>query len=152
MVATGERKRWILATENMKPGDVLKNSMHLAETPGTSQLIIYWEFNEPIVLEIFTKLFARFYKLTHIFRKIGTCGGRKKFFNVFFLFWPLIVRGKEGDTYPLGSLPVGSLVNCVEQFPGHGGFYARAAGTSAMVCRIVMQDWKNLTWYVNRLW
>ena len=40
MVATGERKRWILATENMKPGDVLKNSMHLAETPGTSQLII----------------------------------------------------------------------------------------------------------------
>ena len=41
MVATGERKRWVLATENMKPGDLLKNSMYLTETPGTCKLIIY---------------------------------------------------------------------------------------------------------------
>ncbi|NWI08211.1 RM02 protein, partial [Crypturellus soui] len=29
LVAGGNRKRWIIATENMQPGDVLKNSAHI---------------------------------------------------------------------------------------------------------------------------
>ncbi|XP_014222155.1 39S ribosomal protein L2, mitochondrial [Trichogramma pretiosum] len=34
----------------------------------------------------------------------------------------------EGDCYPLGALPVGTLVNCVEKYPGLGGFLIHAAG------------------------
>ena len=47
------------------------------------------------------------------------------------------VKAQEGDAHPLGALPVGSLVNCVEQYKGSGGQVARAAGTTAQVLRKV---------------
>lgn len=38
------------------------------------------------------------------------------------------VSAKEGDAYPLGALPVGTLVNNLEIQPGKGSEYIRAAG------------------------
>jgi len=49
------------------------------------------------------------------------------------------VRPNEGDAYPVGSLPVGTIVCCVEAFPGAGGYFARGAGTSCTVLRKVGQ-------------
>ena len=37
LVASGERKRWIIATQNMKPGDLIKSSRVLSKAPGESQ-------------------------------------------------------------------------------------------------------------------
>jgi len=51
------------------------------------------------------------------------------------LIFVLIVRPTEGDSYPLGSLPIGTLVCCVERYPGEGGLVARSAGVSAMLLR-----------------
>lgn len=39
------------------------------------------------------------------------------------------MSAKEGDAYPLGALPVGTLVNNVEIQPGKGSEYIRAAGS-----------------------
>ncbi|XP_054002524.1 39S ribosomal protein L2, mitochondrial [Hylaeus anthracinus] len=39
------------------------------------------------------------------------------------------VRAFEGDAYPLGALPIGTIVHCVEKYPGLGGFLIHAAGT-----------------------
>jgi large subunit ribosomal protein L2 len=39
------------------------------------------------------------------------------------------VIANEGDAYPLGALPVGTIVNCVEKFVGFGGFLIHAAGS-----------------------
>lgn len=41
----------------------------------------------------------------------------------------------EGDCYPLGALPVGTIVNCVEKFVGMGGFLIHAAGTHGTILR-----------------
>uniref|UniRef100_A0A3Q3WGQ4 Large ribosomal subunit protein uL2 RNA-binding domain-containing protein n=1 Tax=Mola mola TaxID=94237 RepID=A0A3Q3WGQ4_MOLML len=71
LVAGGSRKRWIIATENMQVGDIIKTS--------------------------------------------GVIGR-------------MAVSGKEGDAYPLGALPVGTLVNNLEIQPGKGSEYIRAAG------------------------
>lgn len=38
------------------------------------------------------------------------------------------VSANEGDAYPLGALPVGTLVNNLEIQPGKGSEYIRAAG------------------------
>jgi len=78
LVAAENQKRFILATANMKPGDLITSSNKLTKSA---------------------------------------------------------VRAKEGDSYPVGSLPVGSLVNCLEKFPGCGGYFARAAGVSAQLVR-----------------
>ncbi|KAI0211332.1 39S ribosomal protein L2, mitochondrial [Lamellibrachia satsuma] len=80
LVATAEKKRYIVATQNMKAGDIIKSSQVLSKTA---------------------------------------------------------VRAAEGDSYPLGSLPVGTLVNCVEFYPGQGGLMARAAGETALLVRKV---------------
>jgi ribosomal protein L2 len=40
------------------------------------------------------------------------------------------VRGSEGDAHPLGALPVGWVMHCVEKFPGGGGLIAHAARTA----------------------
>ncbi|XP_049926494.1 39S ribosomal protein L2, mitochondrial [Epinephelus moara] len=80
LVAGGNRKRWIIATENMQTGDVIK----------TSAVI-----------------------------------GR------------MAVSANEGDAYPLGALPVGTLVNNLETQPGKGAQYIRAAGTSGVLLRKV---------------
>ncbi|XP_073338073.1 large ribosomal subunit protein uL2m [Pagrus major] len=80
LVAGGNRKRWIIATENMQTGDVIKTS--------------------------------------------GVIGR-------------MAVSANEGDAYPLGALPVGTLVNNLEIQPGKGSEYIRAAGTSGVLLRKV---------------
>lgn len=51
-----------------------------------------------------------------------------------FLF-TFTVRASEGDAYPLGALPIGTQINCVEQYPGLGGFLVHSAGTYATILR-----------------
>lgn len=80
LVAGGSRKRWIIATENMQVGDVIKTS-----------------------------------------RTIGR----------------MAVSANEGDSYPLGALPIGSLINNLEIYPGKGAQYVRAAGTCGVLLRKV---------------
>jgi len=46
-----------------------------------------------------------------------------------------VVRPADGDSHPLGSLPLGTLVCCVEKYPGDGGKLARSAGVSAVLLR-----------------
>jgi len=46
-----------------------------------------------------------------------------------------VVRPEDGDSHPLGSLPLGTLVCCVEKYPGDGGKLARSAGVSALLLR-----------------
>ncbi|CAJ0928587.1 unnamed protein product, partial [Ranitomeya imitator] len=77
LVAGGRRKRWIIATENMKAGDLISHHQ-------------------------------------------GTLGA-----------W------REGDAHPLGALPVGTLVNCLEVMPGKGAEFIRAAGTCGVLLRKV---------------
>lgn len=80
LVAGGNQKRWIIATENMQPGDLIKNSSHI---------------------------------------------GR------------MAVLANEGDAYPLGALPVGTLICNLESHPGKGAQYIRAAGTCGVLLRKV---------------
>jgi len=46
-----------------------------------------------------------------------------------------LVRPTEGDSHPLGSLPLGTLVCCVEKYPGCGARLARSAGVTALLLR-----------------
>lgn len=46
-----------------------------------------------------------------------------------------LVKANEGDAYPLGALPIGTQINCVELYPGLGGFLVHAAGTYATILR-----------------
>jgi len=78
LVASGERKRYVIATHNMAPGMFIKSTRLVTRSP---------------------------------------------------------VKPVDGDAYPLGSLPVGTLVNCVEKIPGQGGMLARAAGVTALLLR-----------------
>uniref|UniRef100_A0A1B6D0A1 Uncharacterized protein n=2 Tax=Clastoptera arizonana TaxID=38151 RepID=A0A1B6D0A1_9HEMI len=45
------------------------------------------------------------------------------------------VAAKEGDAFPLGALPMGTVVCCVEKNPDGGGYYAHAAGTFCTLMR-----------------
>ncbi|XP_076241401.1 mitochondrial ribosomal protein L2 [Calliopsis andreniformis] len=45
------------------------------------------------------------------------------------------VRAYDGDAYPLGALTAGTMVHCVEKYPGLGGFLIHAAGTFGTVLR-----------------
>ncbi|KAB0795804.1 hypothetical protein PPYR_09865 [Photinus pyralis] len=78
LVAVGDKLKYILATENMKPGDIIRTSCEIPRIP---------------------------------------------------------VRAYEGDAYPLGALPLGTQVHCVEKYPGLGGFLVHAAGTYATIIR-----------------
>ncbi|XP_030627819.1 large ribosomal subunit protein uL2m isoform X1 [Chanos chanos] len=80
LVAGGNRKRWIIATETMQAGDLIKTS--------------------------------------------GVIGR-------------MAVSANEGDAYPLGALPVGTLINNLELYPGKGAQYIRAAGTNGVLLRKV---------------
>lgn len=56
-----------------------------------------------------------------------------------------LVRAQEGDAYPLGALPIGTRVHCVEQTPGFTYHKIRAAGTYGTILRkfdkyVVVQD------------
>ena len=46
-----------------------------------------------------------------------------------------ISRIKSGDAYPLGKLPIGTVIHNVELKPGKGAQLARAAGTSVQLIR-----------------
>lgn len=78
LVANGTKMRYILATENMEAGDLIKSTSHIPRIP---------------------------------------------------------VRPKEGDAHPLGALPMGTAVNCVERFPGQGGSFIKGAGTKGILMR-----------------
>lgn len=47
------------------------------------------------------------------------------------------VSANEGDSYPLGALPIGSLFNNLEIYPGKGAQYVRAAGKGNNVIRVM---------------
>nr|XP_009671477.1 PREDICTED: 39S ribosomal protein L2, mitochondrial [Struthio camelus australis] len=49
----------------------------------------------------------------------------------------LPVSANEGDAYPLGALPVGTLICNLESHPGKGAQYIRAAGTCGVLLRKV---------------
>lgn len=80
LVASGNKKRWIIASNNMKPGDLIKTSGKVTNMP---------------------------------------------------------VRAQEGDAHPIGSLPLGTLVHCIEKYAGDGAAVARAAGTHGIFVRKV---------------
>lgn len=80
VVAVGERKRYILASENMKPGDLIETTNTI---PRMSVVPV------------------------------------------------------EGNAYPLGALPLGTMVHSIEEYVGRGGKLVRAGGTSAQLVRKV---------------
>ncbi|KAK2713379.1 hypothetical protein QYM36_009296 [Artemia franciscana] len=45
------------------------------------------------------------------------------------------VRPKEGDAHPLGALPIGTKVCCIENLPGNGARFAIHAGVTATITR-----------------
>jgi len=47
------------------------------------------------------------------------------------------IRPKEGDSHPLGALPIGTVICCVEKYPGEGGSIAVSAGSRALITRKV---------------
>ncbi|XP_076045176.1 mitochondrial ribosomal protein L2 [Oratosquilla oratoria] len=80
LVGSGDKLRYLIATENMKKGDLIRTSSAIPRIP---------------------------------------------------------VRPKEGDAHPVGALPIGTIVNCVEKFPGDGARLIKAAGTSGLITRKV---------------
>uniref|UniRef100_A0A8C3MWE0 Large ribosomal subunit protein uL2 n=1 Tax=Geospiza parvula TaxID=87175 RepID=A0A8C3MWE0_GEOPR len=52
-------------------------------------------------------------------------------------YFCLPVSASEGDAYPLGALPVGTLICNLESHPGKGAQYIRAAGTCGVLLRKV---------------
>ncbi|KAL7987292.1 hypothetical protein Chor_006211 [Crotalus horridus] len=71
LVAGEKRKRWIIATENMVAGDIIKTSGKIER---------------------------------------------------------MAVSANDGDAYPVGALPLGTLISNLESHPGKGAQYIRAAG------------------------
>lgn len=80
MLAHKTEKRWVMATENLKVGSIVRGSRRLESIP---------------------------------------------------------IRAFEGDTHPVGSLPMGTLVSQIEAVPGGGQIFARAAGVCAQILRRV---------------
>ncbi|OWF41974.1 39S ribosomal protein L2, mitochondrial-like isoform X2 [Mizuhopecten yessoensis] len=78
IAATGNRKRYILASDGMQDGDIIRTHANIPDLPVTPEL---------------------------------------------------------GNQYPVGSLPVGTIVHNIERWPGKGGRVARAAGSSGMITR-----------------
>lgn len=100
LVAGGNRKRWIIATENMQAGDVITTSAVIGRMAGK-------DLQRRGALMDRVRCF-----LTREEQCIYSA-----------------VSAHEGDAYPLGALPVGTLVNNLEIQPGKGSEYIRAAGT-----------------------
>uniref|UniRef100_T1GR58 Uncharacterized protein n=1 Tax=Megaselia scalaris TaxID=36166 RepID=T1GR58_MEGSC len=78
IVGCGDDVKYILATENMKPGDLIKTSKFIPRIP---------------------------------------------------------VRPNEGDAFPLGALPVGTRIHCLEKNPGQPCHLIHAAGTYGLFFR-----------------
>ena len=98
IIGHGNTLRYILATENLKVGDLVKTSGEIPKNPGL--VLVYLLF----------------------------CNN--SFFDSCF-----VVKASEGDAYPVGALPIGTVVNCVEGYPGQGARYAMNAGTCAMIMK-----------------
>ncbi|OQR74262.1 39S ribosomal protein L2 [Tropilaelaps mercedesae] len=81
LVANGEKKRWIIATEGVEVGHVIRTTRELPRNP---------------------------------------------------------VRARIGDAHPLGALPIGTQVHCIEAVPHSISGICRAAGTSARILRKVL--------------
>lgn len=47
----------------------------------------------------------------------------------------ILVKAYEGDAYPLGALPIGTVISSIEMYPGDGAKFARAAGTCSQILR-----------------
>ena len=61
----------------------------------------------------------------------------------------------KGDAYPLGALPIGTRIHNVERYPGEGGVYCHAAGSSAEVVnqiedRVIVKLPSDLTLSLDR--
>ncbi|KAH9508030.1 54S ribosomal protein L2 mitochondrial [Bulinus truncatus] len=78
VVAGGDKKRYIIASEKMKEGDIIKTSGVLTSMP---------------------------------------------------------VRATDGDAFPIGSLPLGTIIHNIEKLPKEGGTVALAAGCSGVYVR-----------------
>ncbi|XP_037934367.1 39S ribosomal protein L2, mitochondrial-like [Teleopsis dalmanni] len=78
LVGVGDELKYIIATENMKAGDIIKTSRFIPRIP---------------------------------------------------------VRPNEGDAYPLGALPLGTRIHCLEKNPGHPMHWILAAGTYGTILR-----------------
>lgn len=100
LVAYEDKLKYILATENMKAGDIIRTSCYIPRIPGK---VVY------LYVILYNSLF-------------------------------FAVRPNEGDAYPLGALPLGTQVHCVEKYPGLGGFLIHAAGTYATIVRKAPND------------
>lgn len=48
-----------------------------------------------------------------------------------------LARLNPGDAYPLSTLPVGTMVHCIEEKVGEGAYHARSAGTFGTLMRKV---------------
>lgn len=98
LVAHADSKRYILATENMKIGDLIRTSCEIPRLP---------------------------------------------------------VKSNEGDAHPLGALPIGTKIHNVERYPGLGGSYCHAAGSSAEITghledRVIVKLPSNLSLSLDR--
>lgn len=80
LVANGVNKRWIIATEGVHVGDIIRSTREIPR---------------------------------------------------------ILVRPRTGDAHPLGALPVGTRVHCIEKYPEAGASLCRAAGASAEILRRV---------------
>lgn len=65
------------------------------------------------------------------------------------------MRPNEGDAYPLGALPVGTAVHCVERTPGKPFHFMRAAGVMGTILRkfddnVVVLNGKKEEWAFNQ--
>jgi len=80
LVASGDEMKYILATENMKPGDILKSSKYLPRIP---------------------------------------------------------VRPSEGDSYPVGALPMGTLIHNIQLNLDSEYTVVHGAGTCAVIKKVI---------------
>ncbi|XP_051169762.1 39S ribosomal protein L2, mitochondrial [Leptopilina boulardi] len=78
LVGSGNELKYIIASVNMKEGDIIRTSRHIPRMP---------------------------------------------------------VKPQEGDAHPLGALPIGTEVHCVEKYPGKGCFFLSAAGVKGVILR-----------------
>jgi len=63
------------------------------------------------------------------------------------------IRPEEGDSHPLGALPVGTVVCQVEMWPGEGAYFAKKAEENCKILRkvedrVVIKAWNRLEFAV----
>lgn len=78
LVASGTELKYIIATNNMKEGDIIRTTRNIPRNP---------------------------------------------------------IKPKDGDAYPVGALPLGTFVHCVEKYPGKGAGILKSAGVKGTIMR-----------------